>query len=262
MTRSVSGHNDAKRLCHPPNKQQLGQPVPPVYWKSLEELESAPAPSSEFSGGLPILSDQAQQPQDTRRDFLSLMGFTLAAAALAGCRAPVQYAVPLLTGSDQIIPGVSNWYATTCGACPSACSLLVKQRDGRPIKIEGNDRSVLFGGGTCATGQAAVLSLYDSERLREPRWHGKPVRWQQLDEQVAALLANARQRERQVVLRSSTINSPSTLAIIEDWRRQFRNFRHVVYDAIALSALRDANRECFDRAVIPHYAFDKARVIV
>jgi len=103
----------------------LDEAVRPVYWKSLEELESVPAPSSEFPGGLPSLSDQARERQDSRRDFLSLMGFTLAAAALGGCRAPVQYAVPSMTGSVQITPGVASWYATTCGACPSACRLLV-----------------------------------------------------------------------------------------------------------------------------------------
>jgi molybdopterin-containing oxidoreductase family iron-sulfur binding subunit len=223
-------------------------------------LESGPAPSSEFPGGLPILSDEIRQ--NTRRDFLSLVGFSLAAAALGGCRAPVEYAVPSMTGSDQITPGVASWYATTCGACPSACSLLVKQRDGRPIKIEGNDRSTLFGGGTCATGQAALLSLYDDERLRGPRWHGQPIRWQQLDEQVAGLLAAAHRQGRQIVLLSGTLSSPSTLEIIGDWTRQLPSFRHVVYDAVSLSALRAANAECFGRAVVPHYAFDKARIIV
>src|SRR5215831_1039980 len=262
MTRSVPGPNDAKRLCHKPNTHELDEAVRPVYWKSLEELESASAPSSEFPGGLPILSDEIRQPKDTRRDFLSLMGFTLAAAALGGCRAPVEYAVPSMAGSDQITPGVASWYATTCGACPSACSLLAKQRDGRPIKIEGNDRSTLFGGGTCATGQAALLSLYDNERLREPHWHGRPIRWQQLDEQVTDSFGTARRQGRQIVLLSSTLNSPSTLEIIGDWARQFPNFRHVVYDAVSLSALRAANAECFGRAVVPHYAFDKARIIV
>ena len=88
-------------------------------------------PPAEFPGGLP---GATQSPAgNTRRDFLSLVGFTVAAAGLTGCRAPVQYAVPQVTGSDQLVPGVSTWYATTCGGCPSACSLLVKQRDGRPI---------------------------------------------------------------------------------------------------------------------------------
>src|SRR5215831_19521028 len=165
MTENIRGDIAAKRPCQRPKAQlvQLSKHAPPSYWKSLEELEGGLVPPPEFPGSRPAGSDRVSQPDDTRRDFLSLMGFTISAAALAGCRAPVQYAVPLLTGSDQIVPGVSNWYATNCGACPSACSLLVKQRDGRPIKIEGNDRSVLFGGGTCATGQAALLSLYDGE---------------------------------------------------------------------------------------------------
>jgi len=106
------------------------------------------------------------------------------------------------------------------------------------------------------------LSLYDDERLREPHWHGRPIRWQQLDEQVTDSFGAARRQGRQIVLLSSTLNSPSSLDIIRDWARQFPNFRHVVYDAVSLSALRAANAECFGRAVVPHYAFDKARIIV
>jgi Fe-S-cluster-containing dehydrogenase component len=233
---------------------QISNRPAPDYWKSVEELRYGVARDGEFRGGLRL--------EGTRRDFLSLMGFTMAAASLSACRAPVQYAIPLVTGSDQIVPGVSTWYATTCGACTSACSLLVKQRDGRPIKIEGNDQSPLFGGGTCATGQAALLGLYDEERLRSPRWEGQSVHWQELDEKVSRKLVDARQRGRQIVLVSRTINSPSTLEIISDWTRQFPAFRHIVYDPISLAALRAANEESFGKAVIPHYAFDKARVIV
>jgi Fe-S-cluster-containing dehydrogenase component/anaerobic selenocysteine-containing dehydrogenase len=241
--------------CKGPKKAATGQEAcPTVYWKSVEELWNGGRPSGEFPGGL--------RTDDTRRDFLSLMGFTVAAAGLAGCRAPVQNAVPLLVGSDQIVPGVSNWYATTCGGCPSACSLLVKQRDGRPIKIEGNDRSSLFGGGTCATGQATVLSLYDGERLHGPLWKGQPVKWPAIDGQVREALRAAEKDNRPVVLLSGTITSPSTLHIIGEWKKRYANFRHVVYDAISLSALRAANAASFGRAVIPHYAFDMARVIV
>jgi Molybdopterin oxidoreductase Fe4S4 domain len=156
--------NDLVQICDSPASN---------YWKSPYGLDHAAARRNEFPGGLPGSSSTAPQPDDTRRDFLSLMGFTIAAASLAGCRAPVQNAVPLLTGSDQVVPGVSRWYATTCGGCPAGCSLLVKQRDGRPIKIEGNDQSELFRGGTCAVGQGTVLSLYDSERLRGPLWQGQ-----------------------------------------------------------------------------------------
>ncbi len=144
-----------------------------VYWKSLEELRAECRGSTipreeEFlepmpwkSGTLPAASSGA-----TRRDFLTLMGFTLGAAACS--RAPTQHAVPFVNAPEELTPGVANWYATTCGGCSAACSLLVKTRDGRPIKIEGNPDSPLFGGGTCAVGQATVLSLYDGERLRQP----------------------------------------------------------------------------------------------
>jgi Molybdopterin oxidoreductase Fe4S4 domain len=156
------------------NLVRIAEPTAPQYWRSPEELRAGLNTSRELRGAPPSRLTPFED-ENTRRDFLSLAGFSLAAAGLAGCRAPVQNAIPLPAGSDTITPGVSRWYATTCGGCPSSCSLLVKQRDGRPIKIEGNDLSQLFGGGTCATGQATVLSLYDDRRLRGPLWQGKPA---------------------------------------------------------------------------------------
>src|SRR5215471_18377762 len=242
---------------------QIGEPVAPVYWKSVEELRNGQRYTGEFPGGLPpILSGLPAKTETTRRDFLTLMGFSLAVAGLSGCRAPVQNAIPLLVGSDQIVPGVSNWYATTCRGCASSCSLLVKQRDGRPIKIEGNAQSKLFGGGTCATGQATVLSLYDDARLRGPLWHNQPATWEEIDRYITASLNTARQEKRRVVLLSPTITSPSTLAIIQEWGAGDQNFRHVVYEPISFTALRAAHERFFGRAALPHYRFDRARVIV
>ena len=252
----------------------LGARRPPEYWKSPEELRTGPSLRGEFPGGLPSPGrydhgghggQDGQDGQDettTRRDFLTLMGFGVTAASLAACRAPEQKAIPMAVATDEMVPGVANYYATTCGGCASACSLVVKQRDGRPIKIEGNAASALFGGATCATGQATVLSLYDNERLRGPLWQGSPAAWHEIDERVGTALAEARARQAKIVLLSSTITSPSTREIIERWRREFPSFRHVVYDPVSASALSAASAQAFGRAVIPHYAFDKARVIV
>src|SRR5262249_46770867 len=124
----------------------------------------------------------------TRRDVLSLMGFSLGAIGLSSCRAPVQHAVPLPAAATDMVPGVPNLYATTCGGCSAACGLVVKQRDGRPIKIEGNEASPLTGGGTCAAGQAGVLSLYDDARLPGPVWLGNPVSWAEVDRHIRAML--------------------------------------------------------------------------
>src|SRR5215471_3251100 len=235
------GHNGKNSPSCKTAKQQLVQIEAPVatYWKTLDELHNGARNTGEFPGGLP--GQNSHPAEATRRDFLALMGFSLAAAGLAGCRAPVQNAIPLLVGSDDIVPGVANFYATTCGGCASSCSLLVKQRDGRPIKIEGNAESNLFGGGTCATGQATVLSLYDDARLRGPLWHGQPATWEEIDGHITASLNTARQEKRRVVLLSQTINSPSTLAIIQEWGAGDQNFRHVVYEPISFTALRAAN---------------------
>ena len=238
----------------------------PEYWKSPEDLHhpnGAPPSRGEFPGGLPA-PGRADRDDDgsTRRDFLTVMGFGAAAATVAACRAPEQKAIPLPVASDDIIAGVPNFYATTCGGCASACSLLVKQRDGRPIKIEGNELSTLFGGATCATGQATVLSLYDEERLHGPLWNGKPTEWHDLDGEIAAGLEAARGGSGKVVLLSSTITSPSTLAVIDRWRKAFPGFRHVTYDAVSASGLRAASAQAFGKPLVPHFRFDRARVIV
>src|SRR5262245_7999157 len=138
----------------------------------------------------------------SRRDVLSMMGFSLGAIGLGGCRAPVQHAVPLPSASSEMVPGVPNLYATTCGGCSASCSLVVKQRDGRPIKIEGNDASPLTGGGTCAVGQAGVLSLYDDARLRGPVWLGNPVSWAEIDRHVRQMLNPDSGDPRAIVLLS------------------------------------------------------------
>jgi MoCo/4Fe-4S cofactor protein with predicted Tat translocation signal len=241
-----------------------GQPAP-EYWQSLDERDHGSRDRGEFPGGLPVGKTDGQTDDDsdtTRRDFLGLMGFGAAAATMAACRAPETKAVPIAVATDDMVPGVANYYATTCGGCASACSLLVKQRDGRPIKIEGNELSTLFGGATCATGQATVLSLYDQERLREPLWDGKPAPWHEIDDKIAAGLDEARARQGKVVLLSTTITSPTLLAVIERWRKAFPSFRHVTYDPVSASALRAASAQAFGRPLIPHYAFDRAKVIV
>jgi molybdopterin-containing oxidoreductase family iron-sulfur binding subunit len=268
-------------------------PPAPEYWQSVDEREHGSRDRGEFPGGLPVgkADDNADDKRErsepgggdpdgsdggaggsaprgiddgdhTRRDFLGLMGFGAAAATMAACRAPETKAVPIPVATDDMVPGVPNHYATTCGGCASACSLLVKQRDGRPIKIEGNELSTLFGGATCATGQATVLSLYDQERLREPHWEGKPAAWHGIDDQIAAGLDDVRAKQGKVVLLSTTITSPTLLAVIERWRKAFPSFRHVTYDPVSSSALRAAAAQAFGRPLIPHYAFDRAKVIV
>src|SRR5262249_10768601 len=152
----------------------------------------------------------------------------------------VQKAIPFLVKPEEITPGVASWYATTCGGCSSGCGLLVKTRDGRPIKIEGNESSPLTSGGTCASGQATVLSLYDAERLKGPLWHGETVTCPDVDAQIEPRLRATVAAGHRIVLLSGTLLSPSTRALVREWQTHVPGFRHVMYDAVSYSALKRA----------------------
>src|SRR5262245_30102386 len=98
------------------------------YWRSLEELEGPAAQDSEVP-----------DTSVSRRDFLKIAGFAFGGATLAGCsRAPLEKAMPYVTQPEGLVAGRAQYYASTCGGCTAGCGLLVKVRDGRPIKLEGN----------------------------------------------------------------------------------------------------------------------------
>ena len=110
---------------------------PKRYWKGLEEKNAGPDFLRQAADEFPGLESQARRMK--RRDFLKVAGFSLAAAAATGCsRAPVEKAIPLLVQPEEFVPGRSLYYASTCAGCDAGCGLLVKVRDGRPIKLEGN----------------------------------------------------------------------------------------------------------------------------
>ncbi|HEY0781164.1 MAG TPA: TAT-variant-translocated molybdopterin oxidoreductase, partial [Thermoanaerobaculia bacterium] len=209
------------------------------YWQSLEELGGDPAFLARRGQELPsgqTLWEAAREAAagESRRDFLKLMGFSLAAATVASCSPiPERRALPLVQQPEELIPGLSTYYATTCGGCSAGCGLLVKTRDGRPIKIEGNPDSPLTGGGTCAVGQGTVLGMYDDQRQKEPLWCGEPTSWESIDESVGERLSAVTARKGGIALLTGTILSPSTLQLIDDWKRRYPGTRHVVYDPVS-----------------------------
>ncbi|MEK7263693.1 MAG: [Fe-S]-binding protein, partial [Bacteroidota bacterium] len=113
-----------------------------------------------------------------RRDFLKLAGFSLFGTSLIGCsKATVEKAIPFLIKPEEITPGFASWYSTTCGGCSAGCGVFAKNRDGRPIKMEGISNHPISHGGLCAVGQAHLLGLYDSLRLKNPVANGKETTW-------------------------------------------------------------------------------------
>ena len=103
-----------------------------------------------------------------RRTFMKALGLTAAGTLLPGCEKDVRHLVPYVLPDDEIVPGQSNWYASTCGECRAGCGVIVRVMEGRAKKIEGNPEHPLNQGKLCAQGQAALQRLYNPDRLHGP----------------------------------------------------------------------------------------------
>ena len=236
------------------------------YWKGLEELQRTPEfvknSSNEFAESLPIeevLSEAGLRTPTPRRDFLKALGFGLSAVTLAACeRAPIHKSIPYLIKPEEITPGVANYYTSNF----NGYSVLVKTREGRPIKIEGNPNCILGKGRLDAVGQASVLDLYDVSKLKAPQLEGKASSWSSVDTFVKNELNKAQSAGKKIRIISSTITSPSTQAVITDFTTKYPNTKHVQTDAVSYSGIIKANENSFGKAALPHYYFDKADVIV
>ncbi|MGH8004031.1 MAG: TAT-variant-translocated molybdopterin oxidoreductase, partial [Limisphaerales bacterium] len=240
------------------------------YWVSLEDYSGDPAVEKvrqeEFFSKPETVMDELDKGGSafSRRELLKLAGVAAVFAAAGCARKPVEKLIPYVNQPEEIIPGVPVWYASTCGECPAGCGVLVKTREGRPIKLEGNPDHPLNAGKLCATGQASVLNLYDPDRLRRPLKLSRPggmkqeVTWAQADGDIAQSLKTAGGKIR---LLTGTIHGPARKRLIGDFLASFAGARHVTYDAISEEEIRAAQGVCYGEAVLPRYRFDKADVL-
>ncbi|MBS1535632.1 MAG: TAT-variant-translocated molybdopterin oxidoreductase [Bacteroidetes bacterium] len=241
------------------------------YWKSVEELNENSSivetlRNNEFVEEIPtneFLSDEAtlSTSSTTRRDFLKYVGFSTAAATLAACEGPVHKSIPYVVQPEQIIPGVADYYATTMFDGFDFAHLLVKTREGRPIKIDNN---TMPGAKFSANARvhASILSLYDSMRLKQPKVAGKNATWSDVDAKIKSSLAEAKTSGKQVVLLTGTLASPTTEKLIADFLAKNPTAKHVIYDAVSSSESLDAFEMAYGERALVDYDFSKASLIV
>ena len=233
------------------------------YWKGLEELHDSAAHKdvveNEFKEDLPFdLGGKLLDATTPRRDFLKYLGFSTVAATLAAsCEMPVRKAIPYAIKPEDIVPGVPNYYASTYVDGGDYCAIVIKTRDGRPIKLEGNELSSVTRGATSARVQAAVLNLYDKARLRQPHADGKEATFEAIDRRIMEGLGSG-----QGYLVTSTILSPTTKDVISQFIAKYPNMKHITYDAVSYSGMLLANEANYGKRALPSYHFDKAQTIV
>ncbi|WP_298532696.1 TAT-variant-translocated molybdopterin oxidoreductase [uncultured Algibacter sp.] len=241
------------------------------YWKSVEELNENSSivetlkqnefvteiPTDEFLGDKETLENTAT----TRRDFLKYVGFSTAAASLAACEGPVKKSIPYVVQPTEIVPGVANYYATTIANGFDFASVLVKTREGRPIKIENNNLASTNGSANARV-NASVLGLYDSLRVQGPKKDGSSISWSDFNTETTKALNGLKGSDKSIVLLTQTYASPSTRNLIADFKEEYGNVNHVVYDAVSESAAIEAFQNKYNKRGLADYDFSEAMTIV
>jgi len=234
------------------------------FWRSLDELARKDDFGALLQQEFPRLS--AEWDPMHRRDFLRLMGASLALGGLTACtRQPTEKIIPYVKQPENMIPGKAMYYATAMSVGGYGLGLLATSHMGRPTKVDGNELHPASLGGSDAMTQASILTMYDPDRSRVLRrkafashqdW---PVFFnelkQQLEKQKTSNGAGLR-------FLTGTVTSPTFIRLMEDILRQYPEATWHQYEPISRDAMYEATRRAFGDALEPVYAFDKAGVIV
>ncbi|MGE0631982.1 MAG: TAT-variant-translocated molybdopterin oxidoreductase, partial [Pseudobdellovibrionaceae bacterium] len=238
------------------------------YWTSLEQYNN----DSEFQKQMENefqsspLAAEDESSGWARRDFLKLMGASVALGATGCIRRPVQKIVPYNKQPEEVVFTVPNYYSSTWFDGSESFGLLVKTREGRPIKIEGNPAHPSNLGATSARCEAHLLSLYDPERLKGPMRNLQnkertnrdtiSAKWEDTDKLVSEQL-----KKGGVVLLTGNVVSPTTRQVIADFFQGF-NGRHVSWEPLSHDELKTGSEKSYGTASVPDYRFDKADLVV
>jgi molybdopterin-containing oxidoreductase family iron-sulfur binding subunit len=205
-------------------------------------------------------------PELDRRDFLRVVGLSAGAAAAAACQEPVEKIIPYLNHPEEVIPGTSTYYASTCRECPVACATLIATREGRPIKVDGNPEDPVGRGKLCVRGQASLHRTFDPARLAGPQVRdpgtGKltSTTWEAALDTLVGWLGPAAQKG---MVHFLTGHETGVLdGLIDRFLQAIGSPHRVRFEPFGHEALRTANRAVFGTDAIPHFALDRADVLL
>ncbi len=240
-----------------------------IQFRSIHELKDpslhGKLAQKEFQNEIPVdefLSETEKNGSaSSRRDFLKLLGFSTAAVTLAACEAPVIKTIPYVVKPHDIIPGIPNYYASTYFDGYDFASVLVKTREGRPIKIDPNPAAGNLGK-TSARTQASVLSLYDNDKVKQPKLDGKDETFDKVDDYTINALNEAQTSGKKIVILSHSFASPTFKKLFGDFKTKYANAELVTYDAYPHAAALDAAQEVFGQRALPVYDLSKTQLVV
>ena len=233
------------------------------YWRSVEEFADAPEFEEFVKNEYP---QHAEEWEDglSRRNFVKVMGASLAFAGLSGCVIqPAEKIIPYVSQPEEIVPGKPLFYATAMTLGGEATGLLVRSNEGRPIKIEGNPDHPQSLGATDVRAQAALLEMYDPDRSQEILRRGDPATWQNFMTEVRARVDENRvDGGAGVRFLSETITSPTLVAQMRQILAEMPNARWYQYEPINGDNAMAGAKMAFDTPAKAIYKFDQATRIL
>ncbi len=239
------------------------------YWRSFEELynnpESIEASYHEFKTGVTDDFIPSELSVLSRRKFLALLGAS-AALAGAGCSdyRDKGEIIPYVKKPEEVLPGKPVYYASTCNSCSESCGILIKTREGRPIKVDGNPDHPVSKGKICSKGHASILNLYNPDRLKEPmkgeRGSLKEASWETVDSEIINELNKA--GRKQIAVITHRIVSPTEKKILDEFSSRFPSARIYSYELFNEATRNSAWRKSYGTGEFPLIKWNEAKVIV
>jgi molybdopterin-containing oxidoreductase family iron-sulfur binding subunit len=253
--------SDNKTLTFSDFRARVGDLRGKEYWRSLEELSRSDAFDEFFEQEFPQQAIPLQKGVH-RRDFVKLMGASVAMAGLAACRQPAEAIVPYVNQPESVIPGKPLYFASAMPLGGVATGVLVESHLNRPTKIEGNPEHPSSLGASDAFMQAAVLGLYDPDRSQVVRRFGDTATWGDFLGVLQPILNAARTSGAGLRILTQTVTSPTLGAQLQSLLTQYPGMKWHQWEAVNRDSVREGGRMAFGRYVNVAYDFTKANVVV
>ncbi len=240
----------------------------PKYWFNLEQWSKDSVfnktAKSEFVS--PPLSEKEIDGLWDRREFLKLMGASMALASVGCIRRPAEKIVPYIKRPKDVTIGKANFYSSSYYDGEEGFGIVVKTRSGRPIKIEGNSDHPVNKGALSARAHSHLLSLYDPERLQHPQHNlfnkqktnseSINTEYPVADKDIVGYL-----QKKRVAFLTGEWPSPASFKLLKDFCHTFKA-KHFVWNPLNHVALQKAQKICYGKAITPRFMLNRARLVV
>lgn len=241
-------------------RHQLGNLKGKQYWRSLNELaedkDFEKIVQQEFPRQASLLPDLG------RRDFLKLMGASLALAGITACVPfPTGKVLPYVTPPEELVPGKPTYFASSMIQDGFAKGVLIKTTMGRPIKVDGNPSHPGNLGSADVFIQASLLELYDPDRPKQILQDGSPKLWTDFASSITQTLAGMGQGAGVRIL-TGPLTSPTLLSQFESFLAKYPQAKWVQFSPLERSNTAAGAQLAFGQAYDPIYHFDKADVVL